>query len=64
MEQASRIVAAGVEDARFAALRKSETVGRPVGNDDFIREAEKQTGRKLKPGKRGPKPKATREDEG
>jgi len=56
LEAAMRIITAGEEDARFNALRRSETIGRPIGIDDFLLRAEKQVGRTLKPGKRGPKP--------
>ncbi|WNK01524.1 hypothetical protein L2D14_08820 [Thalassospiraceae bacterium LMO-JJ14] len=58
IEAAMRIIATGEEDARFMSLRRSESIGRPVGDDDFIRAAEKRTGRALKPAKRGPKPKS------
>ena len=56
LEAAMGIITSGEEDARFDAIRRSETIGRPIGNDDFLRRAEKQVGRTLKPGKRGPKP--------
>ena len=57
IEAALKIIDAGEEDVRFKALRQSETIGRPIGNDEFIRDAEKVAGRPLKAGKRGPKPK-------
>ncbi len=41
----------------FAALRKSETSGRPLGDADFIAGLERRTGRTLQAQKRGPKPK-------
>jgi putative transposase len=56
LEAAMRIITAGEEDARFDALRRSETIGRPIGTDDFLRHAEKEVGRTLKSGKRGRKP--------
>lgn len=56
LDAAMRIVAGGEEDARFDALRRSESIGRPIGNDDFLSRAEKLIGRTLKPRKRGPKP--------
>ncbi len=37
-------------------LRRGETIGRPVGNASFIAELERETGRILKPGKRGRRP--------
>ncbi|MCP4391302.1 MAG: transposase, partial [Gammaproteobacteria bacterium] len=43
--------------AVFRMLRQSETTGRPLGSDQWIEKLEKQTGRKLKPQKRGPKSK-------
>jgi putative transposase len=55
LEAAMRIITAGEEDARFDALRRSETIGRPIGTDDFLRHAEKEVGRTLKSGKRGRK---------
>ena len=42
---------------RFDALRRAETIGRPVGDARFMRMAEPKTGRALAPAKRGPKPK-------
>ncbi|WP_430417641.1 hypothetical protein [Parasphingorhabdus sp.] len=43
------------DEAAFRALRQSETTGRPLGNDRWLKELEKQTGRTLKAQKRGPK---------
>lgn len=56
LEAAMRIINAGEEDGRFDALRRSETIGRPIGMEGFLRRAEEQVGRTLKPRKRGPKP--------
>ena len=41
--------------ADFAALRKAESIGRPIGDADWIADLEAQTGRVLSAGKRGPK---------
>lgn len=41
----------------YAALRKAETVGRPVGSSEWLAEMEAKTGLTLRPQKRGPKPK-------
>ena len=41
----------------WRALRMSETTGRPLGSGTWLEALEAQTGRKLKPQKRGPKPK-------
>ncbi|MBR0849993.1 transposase [Bradyrhizobium diazoefficiens] len=42
----------------FGALRSAESIGRPLGDDRFLARIERQTGRVLKPAKRGPKPSA------
>jgi putative transposase len=43
------------EDADYAALRRAESIGRPVGDKDWLAEQEKRTGRVLAPQKRGPR---------
>ena len=40
----------------FGRLRAAESIGRPLGDDRFLRRIERRTGRAVKPGKRGPKP--------
>jgi len=53
---------AGDEDAAaIARLRAAESIGRPLGDDRFVSRLERSTRRRLKPGKRGPKP-ADRDD--
>ncbi len=42
-------------DDMFTPLRKSEIIGRPLGNEAFLNSLENQLGRTLRPGKRGPK---------
>ena len=42
----------------YAALRKAETIGRPVGSAEWLEDMAAKTGYSLLPGKRGPKPKA------
>lgn len=42
----------------YAALRKAETIGRPVGSPEWMDDMEKRSGMSIKPKKRGPKPKA------
>lgn len=49
-------------DEGFDALRRAETIGRPLGDADFLARLETLLHRSLKPGKRGPKP-AAREDD-
>lgn len=40
----------------YAALRKAETLGRPVGSASWLEDMEARTGLPLTPRKRGPKP--------
>ena len=40
----------------YAALRKAESIGRPVGSPQWLEDMEARTGLILKPKKRGPKP--------
>lgn len=49
------------EDEGFDALRRAESIGRPVGGEEFLIAAKKQLGRRLRPAKRGPKPRDTSE---
>ena len=44
------------EALTYAALRKAETIGRPVGSREWLEDMERRTGLALLPGKRGPKP--------
>ena len=37
-------------------LRAAESIGRPLGDKPFLERLEEQSGRRLQPGKRGPKP--------
>ena len=46
----------GLDDETLARLRLNGRTGRPLGSDDFVEDLEMRTGRRLKPGKRGPKP--------
>ena len=46
------------EESAFDRLRRGETTGRPAGDDAWIGRLEREHGRALKPGKRGPKPKS------
>jgi putative transposase len=48
------------EAMTYAALRKAESVGRPVGSKQWLADMEARTGLILAPAKRGPKPKAER----
>jgi len=50
------LLADAPEDDLFVRLRAAESIGRPLGSDRFLARLERQTGRVLKPGKRGPKP--------
>jgi len=52
------MIAQAQDDAAFVnALRRAETIGRPVGGEDFLKRLEAAAGRALAPGKRGRKPK-------
>lgn len=44
------------EALTYAALRKAESVGRPVGSKEWLTDMELRTGLMLAPQKRGPKP--------
>lgn len=46
------------EALSYAALRKAESVGRPIGSAQWLKEMEARSGKVLAPGKRGPKGKA------
>ena len=47
------------EPMGYAALRKAESVGRPVGSKEWLADMETRTGLSLAPAKRGPKAKRT-----
>jgi putative transposase len=57
LKAVKEVIRAGQEDERFNSLRRAETIGRPVGDEGFVKQAEAISGRSLKPAKRGPKPK-------
>lgn len=44
------------EALTYAALRKAETLGRPIGSIEWLQDMAARTGLGLRPGKRGPKP--------
>jgi putative transposase len=44
-------------DLQAEALRRAESVNRPIGSSRFLDRLERKLGRTLKPAKRGPKPK-------
>jgi putative transposase len=56
------LLATAPEADLFDALRSAESIGRPLGDNRFLTRIERQTGRVLKPAKRGPKP-SEEEDE-
>ncbi|KUR73809.1 transposase [Novosphingobium sp. Fuku2-ISO-50] len=45
------------EALTYAALRKAESIGRPIGSPEWLADMEARTGLTLAPQKRGPKPK-------
>ena len=50
------------EPGALERLRKAETIGRPLGDGDFVTRLEAITRRTLAPAKRGPKPKKSNGD--
>lgn len=51
-------LAGGLEPETIEAIRRHTQSGRPLGSGHFVERLEARLGRVLKPGKRGPKPKA------
>ena len=49
-------IAAGEDAVKSERLRKAETIGRPLGTAAFIAGLERDSGRRLAPGKRGRRP--------
>ncbi len=52
------LLAEGHDAELYAPLRQAETIGRPLGDAAFLAAIERATKRRLRPGKRGPKPRA------
>jgi putative transposase len=50
------VLAPEPDEDLFDALRSAESIGRQLGDGRFLARIERQTGRVLKPAKRGPKP--------
>ena len=59
----AELIAAGEDEAASQRLRRSESIGRPLGAEAFIARLEAESGRTLRPGKPGPKGKAAVEGE-
>lgn len=55
------LIAAGEDDALSHRLRRAETIGRPLGTEAFIGRLEAESGRPLRPAKRGRKAKASKD---
>jgi putative transposase len=51
----AELIAAGEDEAMSRRLRRAESIGRPLGDEGFVGRLEAQSGRALKPAKRGPK---------
>ena len=60
IEHFASFLRAGEDEACSMALRRGATIGRPVGDAAFLMGLEELTGRRLRAGKRGPKPKVTK----
>jgi putative transposase len=56
------LLASAPEADLFSRLREAESIGRPLGDDRFLARIERLTKRRLRPGKRGPKPKRRKRD--
>ena len=54
----AKFIEQGEDEALSMALRRAETIGRPLGTAAFLKKLERKTGRSLRPAKRGPKPQA------
>jgi putative transposase len=52
----AELLAAGEDEAMSQQLRRAETIGRPLGANDFLTRLEAESGRVLRPAKPGPKP--------
>jgi len=53
------LLAAEEDSEHLQALRRAESIGRPVGEAGFLERLEALTGRRLKPARPGPKPKTS-----
>ncbi len=51
-----KCIAASEDEGLSNALRRAESIGRPLGDAAFLDRLEHLTGRSLRPAKRGPKP--------
>jgi putative transposase len=60
----AQLIAVEPDAAAFARLRAAESVGRPLGDDRFLARLERTARRRLKPRKRGPKPRTEAHDAG
>jgi putative transposase len=47
------LIEAGEDEAMSERLRRGETIGRPIGDASFLDHLERESGRPLRPGKRG-----------
>ena len=59
----AELLADAERDALVAPLRRSETIGRPLGDECFITRLELALKRNLRPLRRGPKPKSKEQSE-
>jgi putative transposase len=57
----AELIEGGEDRQATDRLRKGESVGRPVGSEEFLATLEACTGRRLRPLPRGPKPQGERE---
>ena len=52
----AELIAAGEDEEMSYRLRRSETIGRPIGDERFLKKLERESERTFTPGRRGPKP--------
>jgi len=50
----------GEDEPMSSALRRAETIGRPIGAKDWLEQVERKLGRTVRPAKRGPKLKSAK----
>ena len=58
------LIESGEDEDLSMALRRAETIGRPLGDTAFVEVLERRIARILRPAKRGPKPQQTPKLEG
>ena len=55
MPEIAALLDSAEDDERTKRLRRAESIGRPIGSDEWLAALEQKSGRTFKPGKRGRK---------